>query len=415
MADILLPGYREQPYERSHYQPLSYNIKITGGPLLMNNKKLLVIIGILGLLVYGTNVRNTAAYYSYTGFSSLGWPGTSSNLGFGSSFGNSGGFIGTWYGNSSGLGSFGSGFGSYGSSLGSWGTGFGGLTGGFGGLTSSLGGWGTGFGGLTGGFGGLGGYTSPTGSYGGFSGGFGSSGTWGSISGFGGASGDRTASWVTPSGSATFDPYGTSGTSGYGSGSYRYGCTDSRAINYDPLATIDNGSCQYPASSSGSGDFAEPSEQERSLHRLINEYRSASGLPAIPLSKSLTVVAQIHAQDLDTNPPEGSCNMHSWSDSGSWTSCCYTPDHAQAACMWNKPRELTNYSGVGYEISYMHSWAATPSEALAGWKSSSGHNSVIMNLGTWASINWRSVGVGIFGNYAVVWFGEETDPAGYWN
>ena len=48
-------------------------------------------------------------------------------------------------------------------------------------------------------------------------------------------------------------------------------------------------------------------------------------------------------------PPE--CNLHSWSDKGPWSACCYTPDHAQAQCMWDKPSELTNYPGNGYEIS----------------------------------------------------------------
>jgi hypothetical protein len=35
---------------------------------------------------------------------------------------------------------------------------------------------------------------------------------------------------------------------------------------------------------------------------------------------------------------------------------------------------------------------------------------VIVNSGTWARITWRAVGIGIYGSYAVVWFGEESDP-----
>ena len=90
------------------------------------------------------------------------------------------------------------------------------------------------------------------------------------------------------------------------------------------------------------------SEEEAKLYRLIMEYRSEKGLPVIALSKSLTKVAQIHVKDLNENySGSTSCNMHSWSNKGNWTACCYTSDHAQAECMWNKPRELTAYRGNG--------------------------------------------------------------------
>jgi hypothetical protein len=50
---------------------------------------------------------------------------------------------------------------------------------------------------------------------------------------------------------------------------------------------------------------------------------------------------------------QGDCNMHSWSDKGFnvWNSCCYTSDHAEAECMWDKPREITfgSFTGFGYE------------------------------------------------------------------
>src|SRR5688500_17123131 len=67
------------------------------------------------------------------------------------------------------------------------------------------------------------------------------------------------------------------------------------------------------------------SEQEVKLYNLINSYRKGKGLPKIPLSKSLTFVAQTHAQDLSENKIDtGMCNAHSWSAKGKWTSCCYT-------------------------------------------------------------------------------------------
>ena len=91
--------------------------------------------------------------------------------------------------------------------------------------------------------------------------------------------------------------------------------------------------------------------EEKKLYSLIMEYRASIGLSKIPLSKSLTTVAQAHCYDLVTNKPDlGNCNAHSWSANGKWSSCCYTPDHKQSNCMWNKPKELTNYSDIGFEI-----------------------------------------------------------------
>ncbi len=169
-------------------------------------------------------------------------------------------------------------------------------------------------------------------------------------------------------------------------------------------------------SSDGSGDPTsgggtmpgEPTADEAELLELINEYRMANGLPAIPTSTSMMIVAQTHAEDLAVNDPAvGACNLHSWSDAGPWTPCCYTPDHAQAQCMWDKPRELTDYPGNGYEISA----AGTPTaaSALSAWQGSPAHNDVILNQGIWADNPWGAIGAGMHSGYAVVWFGVESD------
>jgi hypothetical protein len=151
-------------------------------------------------------------------------------------------------------------------------------------------------------------------------------------------------------------------------------------------------------------------EEEKKLYDLIMQYRKTQGLPIIPLSASLTYVAQTHVRDLiDNHPDIGNCNTHSWSDKGSWTECCYTSDHAQAEGMWSKPKELTSYQGLGYEIAFWSSDNTTAAESLSGWKSSSGHNAVVLNKGIWGSHPWKAIGIGIYNNYAVVWFGEELD------
>ena len=157
------------------------------------------------------------------------------------------------------------------------------------------------------------------------------------------------------------------------------------------------------------------SNEERELYNLINQYRNSKGLTNIPLSKSLTFVAQTHVKDLVNNSPNrgSNCNMHSWSNKGNWTPCCYTSDHVRAECMWDKPSELTSYKGYGYEISHgapgYPNHVITAESALNGWKRSSGHNAVIINQGIWRGANWQAIGVGIYKNYAVVWFGKERD------
>lgn len=157
-------------------------------------------------------------------------------------------------------------------------------------------------------------------------------------------------------------------------------------------------------------------ENEMRLYNLVMQYRTQNGLPIIPLSSSLTFVAQAHCKDLVLNKPNyGSCNLHSWSSKGTWNGCCYTSDHKVATCMWNKPRELTNYKGDGFEIAFNiwrsnnATYTATPEEALEGWKGSSGHNDVILNKSIWRSITWNAIGVAIYQGYATIWFGMVKD------
>lgn len=154
------------------------------------------------------------------------------------------------------------------------------------------------------------------------------------------------------------------------------------------------------------------SQVELELAEEINAYRKTKKLPPIPISPALSLVARTHAQDLAEFAPhlrEG-CNLHSWSDQGPWTPCCYTPDHSESECMWGKPAELTDYAGRGYEISYSSSGPVEPSKALARWQSSRGHHAVLINEGMW-SAPWKAMGVGIVDGFAHVWFGHQADPA----
>ncbi len=156
------------------------------------------------------------------------------------------------------------------------------------------------------------------------------------------------------------------------------------------------------------------SEEEKKLYDLIMQYRKSKKLKPIPYSEKLTRVAQAHVRDLEDHfdyENRGDCNPHSWSDKGTWSSCCYTPDHKQAKCMWDKPKEISGYEGEGYEIAFYSSDGAEADEGIEGWKKSAGHNPLLINSGTWEKLEWKGIGVGIHGKYAVVWFGIADDAS----
>lgn len=154
------------------------------------------------------------------------------------------------------------------------------------------------------------------------------------------------------------------------------------------------------------------SAEEKKLYDLIMQYRKANRLKSIPLSAKLTKVAQTHARDLADHyafDPDNECNPHSWSEHGPWTSCCYTGDHKQATCMWSKPREIAGYEQSGYEIAYYSSAGASAKEGLDGWKVSPAHNPLLINSGMWNKVTWKAIGVGIYKEYGIVWFGALED------
>jgi len=152
--------------------------------------------------------------------------------------------------------------------------------------------------------------------------------------------------------------------------------------------------------------------EERKLYDLIMVYRREKNLESIPLSAKLSQVAQTHARDLSEHykfDPNNKCNPHSWSSHGKWSSCCYTNDHKKASCMWTKPQEIAGYTGNGFEIAYYSSIGATAQEGLDGWKVSPGHNPLLINSGTWEKAKWKAIGIGIYKEYGLVWFGEVED------
>ena len=160
---------------------------------------------------------------------------------------------------------------------------------------------------------------------------------------------------------------------------------------------------------------------EIELAGLINAYRVENGLPAVPVSNSLTKVAQWHINDAvyaatvsGEYGGDPSCNVHTWygMPGAPYEPCCYTPDHTQSECMWLKPEKITGglYSSDGYEMG--GTGYESPTAALAGWKESASHNQLLLNLGAWQSFSWKAMGVGIDEelDFYFVWFGTSVDP-----
>lgn len=155
------------------------------------------------------------------------------------------------------------------------------------------------------------------------------------------------------------------------------------------------------------------SEAEFRLYRLIMDFRMSKGKDSIPLSASLTFVAQTHAGDLTEHyTPNKKCDMHSWSKKGTWTPCCYTSDHANAGCSWSKPGELTPYKADGFEVVYFDYQIPVPGNVLEKWKKNPTNNDMLLNMGQWSTESWKAIGVGIYGNYASVWLGKLPDKEG---
>jgi hypothetical protein len=128
------------------------------------------------------------------------------------------------------------------------------------------------------------------------------------------------------------------------------------------------------------------------------------------LSEALTIVAHVHINDLILNKPqEKGCSVQAWSKSEKWTSCCNTKDAAGIKCMTSKPKEITGYTGNGYELAYWGEDKATPTDASTMWQQANASADMILSRGKWKGFNWKAIGVGIKDGYAVLWLGDKTD------
>ncbi len=174
---------------------------------------------------------------------------------------------------------------------------------------------------------------------------------------------------------------------------------DAPARDDDPLLTC-QGEAILDADRPCPGDGWEPEEEE--LYRLINDYRQQHGLPVVPRSPILTLVANRHVRDMDQNI---GYLTHSWSD------CRYdAADPSTYACSSRAPRRLgTRFRSRAYENAHFNPAGATALSAFRGWTSSPDHNALLLNLSNWHDNEWESMGIGIYRQFAVLWVSEQRD------
>jgi hypothetical protein len=152
--------------------------------------------------------------------------------------------------------------------------------------------------------------------------------------------------------------------------------------------------------------FCKTGNNATDLESLINNYRKSNGLPALPLSSSLAKVAKAHVKDVAIYHPENKCskgNEHSWSSNGQWKGGCYEPKNSSTfKIMWLKPKEIADDNNFMVMRFFME--VQPLRKMLNGWKTSSGHNDVILNKGVWSGYKWTGMAAANYGAYWVVWF-----------
>ena len=156
------------------------------------------------------------------------------------------------------------------------------------------------------------------------------------------------------------------------------------------------------------GEIRAKHPQLWQLVDMINEHRASLKLKKIALSPSMSAVAALHAKDLaDNKPNDKGKSLHCWSNDSRWTGGSYDPKAKDTwPIMWDKPKEITGYSGYGFEVAAAK--VRDMKEALKLWKSSRTHYDVILNRGTWADPRWqwKALGAVFYKGYACAWFGD---------
>ncbi len=155
------------------------------------------------------------------------------------------------------------------------------------------------------------------------------------------------------------------------------------------------------------------SAEDNKLYESINLFLIENGQKELSLSKSLSYVANLHITDLIQNHPDTSiCNLSSWSNNGNWTSCCYQKYVPNQDCMWDKPKELTNFKYRGYELALFFEEEFNSDTVMQLLLSSNAVIDMLLTKGYYSKKKWVCMGLAINKEYASIWFAQRADNAG---
>jgi len=155
------------------------------------------------------------------------------------------------------------------------------------------------------------------------------------------------------------------------------------------------------------------SAEDNKLYESINLFLLENGQKELSLSKSLSYVANLHITDLIQNHPDTSiCNLSSWSNNGNWTSCCYQKYVPNQDCMWDKPKELTNFKYRGYELVLFFEEEFNSDTVMQLLLSSNAVIDMLLTKGDYSKKKWVCLGLANNKEYASIWFAQRADNAG---
>ena len=155
------------------------------------------------------------------------------------------------------------------------------------------------------------------------------------------------------------------------------------------------------------------SNAEYQLYERLNQFLTENGNKSLTLSKSLSFVAKTHVNDLQLNHPDTSiCNLSSWSDKGNWNPCCYNKYVLDQDCMWDKPKELTNFRYRGYELAIYFEVEFNTDSIMQILLSSNKAIDMLLTKNDYSKKHWVCMGLGINEKYVSIWFAQRADNSG---
>lgn len=153
----------------------------------------------------------------------------------------------------------------------------------------------------------------------------------------------------------------------------------------------------------------ELNQEENALVQQINAYRRQYRLNSLSVSSDLTVVANRHLLDLQENANRYNRQGKDWQFG--WSNCPFDGNQPQSFnCMWQAPQRLnTGYQGNAYEIICRKMGSMSADQAFNCWQNQPDNRDFILNQGQWRNFNWKSIGVALNQDYAILWLGETLD------